>query len=99
MNQIVFHFNPTTLKIFHPALTNFQKFAPSIKVIGRRPQGTLLGFYGASGTAARVMFPIVSGYIVAYSDVENVFRILVLVLTLSLILVLTFRKTLKDLSQ
>lgn len=69
------------------------------KVVGRRPQGTLLGIYGASGTAARVLFPIISGYIVAFQNIESVFFMLALVLGTSMIIILVFRKTLVKLSE
>ena len=68
-------------------------------VVGRRPQGTLLGFYGASGTAARVLFPIISGYIVAFQNIESVFFMLAVVLGTSMIITSVFRNTLVKLSE
>merc|ERR1711862_201667 len=33
------------------------------KIVGRRPQGTLQGYFVSAGALARIIFPISSGYI------------------------------------
>lgn len=61
------------------------------KIVGRRPQGTLQGFFSASGSISRVTFPILAGYIVRYKDIEVLFSILTVILILSALFVLHFR--------
>ncbi|GAX17281.1 MFS transporter, ceroid-lipofuscinosis neuronal protein 7 [Fistulifera solaris] len=68
------------------------------KVVGRRPQGTLQGWYASAGSLARVVFPLLSGYILKFKDVETLFGIITFVLILSALTVLYFQKSLTFLS-
>ena len=69
-------------------------FFPPPSVVGRRPQGTLLGWFASAGSFARMLFPIMSGYIAQYRDLETLFFVLTFVLLLSTAVVLVCRKTL-----
>lgn len=68
------------------------------KIIGRRPQGLLLGWFASAGSLARMFFPIVSGYLSNYSDVSVMFWLLTFILVLSTVFVLASRDTLHKLS-
>lgn len=68
------------------------------KIVGRRPQGMLLGWFASAGSLARILFPVFSGYIARYSSMSALFLLLTSVLTVSVIFVLTTRNTLSLLS-
>lgn len=67
-------------------------------VVGRRPQGVLQGWFSASGSIARISFPIIAGYIVRNRDIETLFTVLATVLTFSMIFLIAFRRVLTLLS-
>jgi hypothetical protein len=67
-------------------------------VVGRRPQGELLGWFASAGSLARIIFPIMSGYVANFSSMEMVFATLVGVLILSTAFILWARETLTLLS-
>jgi len=69
------------------------------KVVGNRPQGTLLAFFSMAGSISRIVFPIVSSYIIEYNSIEAVFIILASLLAASLVTVFMFRTTLSNLSK
>jgi len=69
------------------------------KVVGRRPQGTLQGWFASAGSLARIIFPVTSGYIAQYDDITTVFIILFVVLVISNIFVAMSSRTLNALSQ
>ena len=68
------------------------------KVVGRRPQGTLLGWFASAGSLARLTFPIMSGYITNYRGVIPLFYVLACILGISTVITLWNRKTLSILS-
>lgn len=68
-------------------------------VVGRRPQGTLLGWFASAGSLARLVFPIVSGYVEHYLGFLALFYILTGVLSVSTFVTLYNQKTLSMLSQ
>lgn len=68
------------------------------KIVGRRPQGMLLGWFSSAGSLARIFFPIISSYIARYSSMSALFIVLTSVLTVSVIFVVAARKTLHMLS-
>jgi ceroid-lipofuscinosis MFS transporter 7 len=67
------------------------------KIVGRRPQGTLMGWFASAGSLARILFPVITGY-VASVDIKDVFIILASILSASAIFVLMSRKKLTLLS-
>eukprot|EP00529_Nitzschia_sp_RCC80_P018449 CAMPEP_0113483004 /NCGR_PEP_ID=MMETSP0014_2-20120614/23210_1 /TAXON_ID=2857 /ORGANISM="Nitzschia sp." /LENGTH=514 /DNA_ID=CAMNT_0000376537 /DNA_START=4 /DNA_END=1548 /DNA_ORIENTATION=+ /assembly_acc=CAM_ASM_000159 len=69
------------------------------KIVGRRPQGTLLGWFASAGSLARVIFPIMSGYITRYFGIPVLFLVLISVLAVSTIVTMYNRTTLIFLSQ
>ena len=64
------------------------------KIVGRRPQGALQGWFASAGSLARILFPIVSGYVARYSSISLLFVLLTSVLTISIIFVFASRRTL-----
>jgi MFS transporter, ceroid-lipofuscinosis neuronal protein 7 len=68
------------------------------KIVGRRPQGVLMGWFASAGSLARMIFPIMSGYMANYMDVSILFWLLTFILALSTIFVLVSRSTLNVLS-
>ena len=69
-----------------------------VTVVGRRPQGTLQGWFASAGSLARIFFPVMSGYISEYDDITTVFIVLFVVLVVSNIFVAMSSKTLTLLS-
>ncbi len=67
-------------------------------VVGRRPQGTLLGWFASAGSLARLTFPIMSGYIATYEGIVTLFYVLSVVLCVAVTFILYSRKTLMFLS-
>lgn len=68
------------------------------KIVGRIPQGALMGWFSVVGAGSRVVYPIVSGYIVHYQNVGTLFIILIFTLGLAIAYVATNRATLSHLS-
>jgi ceroid-lipofuscinosis MFS transporter 7 len=69
-----------------------------IAVVGRRPQGELLGWLASAGSLGRMFFPIMSGYIINYKNVECLFGIVVVVILISVGFLFWARHTLTILS-
>lgn len=69
------------------------------KIVGRRPQGTLLGWFASAGSLARMCFPIMSGFLTQYFGVSSLFYVLICVLSVSILITLRNRETLIFLSQ
>ena len=69
-------------------------FLLSIIVVGRRPQGKLLGWFASAGSLARVLFPIMSGYITKFEGDSALFVALVIVLSASIAFVWTYKNIL-----
>eukprot|EP00978_Attheya_sp_CCMP212_P016508 scaffold43285_cov44-Attheya_sp.AAC.2 len=69
------------------------------KIVGRRPQGTLLGWFASAGSMARMAFPVISGYIARYGDMSILFYMLTSVLGLSIFFVFWNKNTLETLSR
>jgi ceroid-lipofuscinosis MFS transporter 7 len=67
------------------------------KIVGRRPQGTLMGWFASAGSLARIFFPVMAGY-VASVDIKDLFIILASILSASAMFVLMSRKKLTLLS-
>lgn len=64
------------------------------KILGRRPQGTLQGWFSCSGSVARISFPVLAGYIVMGRDIETLFYIMSVVLTASVLFLGFYREQL-----
>ena len=69
------------------------------KVVGRRPQGTLQGYFASAGSLARILFPVIAGYISQYDDITTVFIMLFVILVVSNVFVAMSASTLTALSQ
>lgn len=68
------------------------------KIVGRRAQGTLQGWFASAGSLARILFPIMSGYIAQFDDITTVFKVLFAILALSNFFVIVSSPTLTALS-
>merc|ERR1719491_2541578 len=69
------------------------------KIVGRRPQGTILGWFASAGSLARMIFPIISGYVANYFGISALFYMLIAVLSTSILITMYNRETLLFLSQ
>mmetsp|Transcript_20804 Transcript_20804/g.29912 ORF Transcript_20804/g.29912 Transcript_20804/m.29912 type:complete len:491 (+) Transcript_20804:87-1559(+) len=63
------------------------------KIVRSGPQGTLLGWFGASGSLARVVFPLLAGVISEYVNDSVVFMLLTVVLLGCLSIMIVYHKT------
>ncbi|KAL7516022.1 hypothetical protein ACHAWX_001080 [Stephanocyclus meneghinianus] len=68
------------------------------KVVGRRPQGTLQGYFASAGSLARILFPVMSGYISTYDSINTVMVVLFVNLIIANCFVAMSRRTLEALS-
>merc|ERR1712071_532671 len=68
------------------------------KIVGRRPQGTLLGWFASAGSLARITFPIMSGYITHLRNIEALFVVLTCILALASIFTIRSKELLEHLS-
>jgi len=68
-------------------------------VVGRQPQGPLLGWFASAGHIARVVFPIASGFIVVQSGYGLLFLLLFIVPVISLALLFSFKRDFEILSK
>jgi len=64
------------------------------KIVGRRPQGALQGWFASAGSLARIIFPIMTGLVSHYFSTSCLFFILTAVLVISIIFVFSARRTL-----
>ena len=80
-------------------IANLCTFALFYIVVGRRPQGTLLGWFASAGSIARMTFPILSGYLAHWDGLIVLFYMLAGVLILSTILTMSHKTTLEQLSR
>ena len=86
--------------------SNFQRYMLArshiplspVTVVGRRPQGTLLGWFSSAGSFARVVFPILSGYVSEFSSIQTLCVFLTCALLLSSAFILWAKDTLTLLS-
>lgn len=69
------------------------------KLVGRQPQGPLLGWFASAGHIARVVFPIASGFIVVQSGYGLLFLLLFIVPVISLALLFSFKRDFEILSK
>jgi len=67
-------------------------------VVGRRPQGLLLGWFASAGSFARITFPIMSGYITHLRNIEALFIVLTVILAIASIFTIRSREILEQLS-
>jgi hypothetical protein len=63
------------------------------KVVGKRPQGELLGWFGSAGSMARIIFPISAGIVAQLVGSGTVFLILSIFLLTSFFVLLACRHT------
>lgn len=77
---------------------HLQHMLTRLVVVGKRPQGTLMGWFASVGSLARIIFPILSGYIANCTDIVLLFWLLIGILLLSTVFVLAFRRALTLLS-
>lgn len=64
------------------------------KIVGRKPQGALQGWFSSSGSVARITFPVLAGYIVMGKDIETLFYIITVTLVAAIIFLVAFREPL-----
>jgi MFS transporter, ceroid-lipofuscinosis neuronal protein 7 len=69
-----------------------------LQVVGRRHQGELQGWFASAGSLARMIFPIMTGYVTTYIGLQSLFCILISVLIVSTVFVAWARTTLTLLS-
>jgi len=68
------------------------------KLVGRRAQGPLQGWFAVCGSFARVCFPIMAGYIVKYLGIETLFYFLTVIAGSAVGFAYYFRESLTQLS-
>lgn len=64
------------------------------KIVGRKPQGALQGWFSSSGSVARISFPVLAGYIVLESEIETLFYIIAAFLGLAGVFLAVFQEKL-----
>lgn len=69
------------------------------KIVGRRPQGTLQGYFVSAGALARIIFPISSGYITDIFGLRPLLFVVLAILSVSIMLTLYSKRTFESLAQ
>lgn len=69
------------------------------KIVGRRRQGKLLGWFASAGSFARMIFPIMSGYVAQYEGDSTLFVVLVCVLAASILFLMSYKDILQTFSK
>jgi len=64
------------------------------KIVGRKPQGALQGWFSSSGSVARITFPVLAGYIVMGQDIELLFYIITGFLVSAVVFLVVFQEKL-----
>jgi hypothetical protein len=59
------------------------------KVLGKGPQGYLMGWFGSAGSLARVVFPIVGGHIAEELGDNTLFLFVAMLLTISCVILVS----------
>ena len=67
------------------------------KAMKNLPQGFFMGLFASAGSLARIIFPIATGVISEYHGTDAVFATLALLLGLTLVLMISFKKFFSDL--
>ena len=57
------------------------------------------GWFASAGSLARILFPVMSGYISEYDDITTVFIVLTVVLVISNVFVAMSARTMETLSK
>lgn len=66
------------------------------KIVKSGPQGSILGWFGAAGSLARIVFPLVAGYVTKKFDDSFIFAVMAFVLGVTNFIVLFFRSRIED---
>ena len=66
------------------------------KILSKGPQGKLLGYFGSAGSLARVVFPLLAGYLTEYFGDNFIFIIMATLLLLSCIVFISNKKSIED---
>lgn len=69
------------------------------KIVGRIPQGELMGWFSVVGAGSRVVYPLMAGYVVYYRDIGTLCIILIVTLGVACAYLATNRRTLLTLSR
>lgn len=64
------------------------------KIVGRRPQGMLQGWFSSSGSVARITFPVLAGYIVMGKNIETLFYIITVFLAAAVAFLVIYQEKL-----
>lgn len=63
------------------------------KITNIGPQGKLLGYFGSAGSLARVIFPLLAGFLSQIFDEQIIFFIMIFVLSVSFVMLLLCRES------
>ncbi|CAM9297597.1 unnamed protein product [Discosporangium mesarthrocarpum] len=62
------------------------------KVVGKQPQGALLGWFGSAGSVARITFPIIAGVVSERLGTSTLFLFMVIILSTTFAILFIFRQ-------
>ena len=66
------------------------------KAMKNKPQGFLLGIFGSAGSLARIVFPIMTGFIATYFSADAVFGVLAALLGTTLAILVVYRAAFRE---
>ena len=66
------------------------------KAMKNKPQGFLLGIFGSAGSLARIVFPIMTGFIATYFSADAVFGVLAALLGTTLAILVVHRAAFRE---
>ena len=66
------------------------------KAMKNKPQGFLLGIFGSAGSLARIVFPIVTGFVATHFSADAVFGVLATLLGTTLAILVVYRAAFRE---
>ena len=66
------------------------------KAMKNKPQGFLLGIFGSAGSLARIVFPIVTGFVATHFSADAVFGVLATLLGTTLAILVVHRAAFRE---
>ena len=69
------------------------------KAMKSRPQGMLMGLFASAGSVARIVFPIVTGFVATHFSADAVFGVLATLLGTTLAILIVHRQAFREAAQ
>ena len=89
-------FSPLTFASYAVLLGHTAVIGWFSKAMKNKPQGFLLGIFGSAGSLARIVFPIVTGFVATHFSADAVFGVLATLLGTTLAILIVYRAAFRE---